>query len=140
VPDGFDQITDDHVRGSEESYGLFRDGDLRFFDGLHPDVEWWMPETIPNGGVHRGEAGVVDFLESMGELFEEAYPDPEEFIPAGDRLIVVGTWRARVKATGEQVEARFAQIHGYRDGKLASFKNYIDSAKIVQALEARPGT
>jgi ketosteroid isomerase-like protein len=140
VPKGFDQITEDVVRQSEETYRMFRDGDLGFFDRLDPDVEWWMPETVPHGGSHHGEAGVVDLLEGMGELFEDAYPDPEEFIPAGDRLVVLGTWRARARATGNQVEAPFAHLLFFRDGRLLSFRNYIDSARVVQALEASPGT
>jgi ketosteroid isomerase-like protein len=136
---GFDEITDEHVGQSEEAYRMFREGDLRFFDRLDPDIDWWIPETIPHGGSRHGEGEVIAFWEAMAELFEEAGPHPEEFIPAGDRLIILGTWRARVKATGDPVEARFAHVNGYRDGKLVSFRNYIDSAKIVQALEAGPG-
>lgn len=119
---------------------MFREGDLRFFERLDPDIDWWIPETLPDGGSRHGESEVIDFWEAMGELFEGAHPDPEEFIPAGDRLIVLGTWRARVKATGDLVEARFAHVNGYRDGKLVSFRNYIDTAKVLQALEGQPGT
>ena len=140
MPDGFEQITDDHVRASEESYRLFREGDLSFFDRLHPEIEWWIPESMPGGGTRHGEAGVVDFLEAMGELFEQAYSEPEEFIVGRDRLVVLGIWHARVKATGETVHGHFAHVNAYREGKLANFRNFIDSAAIVQALEAPPGT
>ena len=106
MADGFDEITDDVVRLSDEMYVM---------------------------------SEVIEFWEAMGELFEDAGPYAEELIPAGDRLLVLGTWRATVRRTGARVESRFAQVLGWRDGKLAEFRNHMDTAKVLQALEGPDG-
>lgn len=135
LPLGFvDEISDEIMRRVEDSYRLFREGDLSFFEGLDPEIEWKVSDSLPGGGDLRGIDEVIAHLEAVGELFEGAFPEPEEFIRGKDSLMVLGTWRARVKATGAPVEARFAHVGQYRNGRLLRFRNYIDSAKVLQAL------
>lgn len=135
-----DEITD-IVRFAEESYKMFREGDLAWFDRVDPDIEWHAFEALPGGGDIHGMSALVDHLEAMNEKFEEAFPDPEEFVPLGeDRLLVMGTWRAKVKTTGEPVEVAFAHVTKMRDGKLVELRNYMDSAKVLQALEEQRPT
>jgi ketosteroid isomerase-like protein len=81
---------------------------------------------------------VLEFVDNMGRLWEDAYPEAEEFLPAGDKLVVLGTWRARARSTGVRVEVPFAHVSQYRDGKLVYFRNYIDAAKVLQSLEEAP--
>ena len=76
-------------------------------------------------------------LEAIGDLFD-AQPEPEEFLSAGETLIVLGTWRARARVTGILVEVPFAHVLRFRDGKLVYFRNYIDSAQPLKALEESP--
>jgi uncharacterized protein len=135
VANRVDQVDEGTVRRSEETYRMFREGDLEFFDRLDPDVEWHVPDSLPKGGHLRGQSEVIDFLETVNELFDEPYPDPEEFVAAGDRLLIVGTWRAKAKATGEPVAAPFAHVVMFRDGLLCDLHVYIDTATVLQALE-----
>jgi ketosteroid isomerase-like protein len=123
----------ENLRLAEEMYRKFREQDLAFFDILDPEVEF---QTF-FGDVHGPDA-VIGYLESVGDMFEEAGPDPEEFISAGDTVIVLGTWRGRAKATGTRVEARFAHVLQFRDDRLVRHRNYVDSAKLMEALGAPP--
>jgi uncharacterized protein len=113
-------------------YRRFRAGDLTCFDLLDPDVEH---RTF--FGDTRGVDALIAYLESVNELFDEPAPDPEEFFHAGDRVVVLGTWRGRVKANGAEVEARFAHIWRCRAGRLVDCGNYVDSARLLQALDPR---
>jgi ketosteroid isomerase-like protein len=132
-----DPITDEIVRQAEGSYRQFRENDPAFLDQIDEDVEWHVPDTLPGGGALRGQLAVLEFTDGMGRLWEDAYPEPEEFLPAGDTLVVLGTWRARARATGIRVEVPFAHVLRYRDGKLVYFYNYLDAAKALQSLEPR---
>ncbi len=126
-----EETSEDVVGTVEAFYRKFREGDLTCFDLLDPEVEH---RTF--FGDTQGVDALVGYLEGVNEVFDEPGPDPEEFIQAGSTVVVLGTWRGRVKATGRQVEARFAHIWQCREGRLASCRNYVDSAKLLAALEA----
>jgi uncharacterized protein len=138
VAERLDPVDDTVVDLARQMYRLFREGDLAYFEILDPEIEWHVSESIPGGGHLHGLAEVIGFLEASGELFEGGFPDPEEFISAGDKLVVLGTWRGRARSTGVTVEAPFAHVGEFRDRKLVRFRNYIDSGKILQALGESP--
>jgi ketosteroid isomerase-like protein len=117
---------------------MFRDNDPAFLDLMDPDIEWHVPDTLPGGGDLHGHLEVLGFLDGMSTLWSEAYPEPEEFLPSGDKLVVLGTWRGRARSTGIRVEIPFAHVSQYRDGKLVYFRNYLDAAKALQSLEEAP--
>ena len=133
-----DPITEELVAQSRDAYRMFRENDPAFFDLVDPDVEWHVPDTLPGGGDLHGTLEVLEFLDTMSGLWDDAYPEPEEFLPAGDKLVVLGTWRARAKSTGVRVEVPFAHVQQFRDGKLVYFRNYLDAAKALRALEEGP--
>ena len=43
---------------------------------------------------------VLAFFETVSGLWENPRPEPEEFLAAGDKLVVLGTWRARAAGGG----------------------------------------
>jgi ketosteroid isomerase-like protein len=131
-----DPITDALVERARDVYRMFVEQDPAFLDALDPEVEWHVPETFPGGGgAFHGTWDVLACLEAIGKLFD-ARPDPEEFLSAGDTLIVLGTWRARARVTGLLVKVPFAHVQRFGDGKLVYYRNYIDSAQPLKALEA----
>jgi ketosteroid isomerase-like protein len=133
-----DPITEELVGQAREGYRMFRDNDPAFLDTMDPDIEWHVPDTLPGGGDLHGQLEVLAFLDGMSQLWSEADPEPEEFLPSGDKLVVLGTWRAWARSTGTRVEVPFAHVSQYRDGKLVYFRNYIDAAKALQSLEEAP--
>ena len=77
-------------------------------------------------------AGDPDF-EVLGEasVFEQF--EIHDYIAQGDRVVVLGHERQRVKATGLTVENDFAMVFTIRDGKIARFRNYEDTAGVAAA-------
>jgi ketosteroid isomerase-like protein len=64
------------------------------------DIEWIIPgEDWPLAGTHRGHAGLENLLQKANETVETSYPKPPEFIPQGDRVLVVGSAVGKIKAT-----------------------------------------
>lgn len=138
-------LSPEEVEWIREGFRMFREGDPAFMDRFAPDARIDVPATMPAGGTYRGPFDALEFWTTLGELFDSPYPDPEEFLRAEDRLIVVGTWRARSPQTGEEVTSRF--IWSYRlsgdegplmDQKIVSAEIFGDTAAILQALGGAP--
>jgi ketosteroid isomerase-like protein len=66
---------------------------------------------------------------------EGRWADPDDFLDAGDRMVVLGRMRGRAKATGEDFEVGFAHVWTMTDGVPSRLRAYFDSAPIMAALE-----
>jgi uncharacterized protein len=130
----------DYIR---EGYRLFTDGDPAFLDRYEPDATLVFPETLPSGGRYASPFEALEFWSGMGELFEGAHPEPEEFMRDGDRLVVLGVFHGRAKVTGKTVAIRFAHVFGLPDReepmseqRFTSFELFVDTAAMLSALTA----
>jgi uncharacterized protein len=138
VSDQLNQSDIDHIRAG---YRQFTEGDPAFLDDYEPDATLVFPEALPKGGTYQSPMEALEFWNNIGELFEDAHPEPDEFIRDGDRLVVLGHFHGRSRATGEQLLVRFAHVFGLSrtDGpmseqKYTSFELVIDTAAVLAAL------
>jgi len=120
-------------------YAAFGRGDAKaILDNLDPAVQWWSngdSKTIPWSGAREGIAGAASFLQALGENLDFEAFEPGEFHAAGDTVTVLGRTRARNKKAGHGVfDCRWAHIFTVRNGKLADFKEFYDTAAIERAL------
>lgn len=120
------------IRGGYEAFGR-QDipGVLERFDEA---IEWTPSDTLPNGGTYRGHEGAASFFKTLPDTWAELNVDAEEYMDAGDTVIVVGTHRGRGH-NGVQFEAGFVHLWDVRDGKAVRFRELVDSAKLLPALE-----
>jgi uncharacterized protein len=103
------------------------------------DVEWIIPgEEWPLAGTHRGHAGLADLVQKASEIFETSFPEPPEFVAEGDRVLVIGVSRGRVKATKKTFEDHFVFAITLRDGKLTNIREYIDTQALARAASPGP--
>ena len=119
---------------------MFGDGDPAFMDRFEADAKFIFPATLPSGGTYDGAFAALEFWTTVGELFEDPYPEPEEFLRVEDRVIVFLTWRARSRQTGEEIVLR--PVHSQRlngegatlmDQKIVSLELFVDTAAFLQA-------
>jgi uncharacterized protein len=73
----------------------------------------------------------------LGESVEFEQFEPQEYIAQGDKVVVLGHERQRVKATGEVVEDDWAMVFTLRGGKITKFRNYEDTAAVAAAHRGR---
>ena len=100
------------------------------------DIEWIIPgEGWPLAGTHRGHAGLENLLQKANETMETSFPEPPEFIAQGDRVLVVGFARGRIKATNRTFEDRWVFAITVRNGKLTNIREYIDTQALARASE-----
>ena len=98
------------------------------------DIEWIIPgEDWPLAGTHRGHAGLADLLQKSEML--ETSTEPLEFVVQGDRVLVVGFARGRIKATNRTFEDHWVFAITVRDGKLTNIREYIDTQALARASQ-----
>lgn len=94
------------------------------------DSVWTVhaPKEHPYGGVFRGQGGLGKFLGQLtrsAQLLEFA---PTEFHVAGDQVFVVGRERIRWKPDGGEFATSWLQRWRVKDGKIAVFEEWTDTA------------
>lgn len=111
-----------------------RDTILALFDA---HIEWVQNEGFPGGGRHVGaEAVLTDVFAKFRSEWDAWQAVVTEWLDAGTAVVAIGEYRGTYKATGRWMRAAFAGVYRVRAGRIVSFHQYTDTAKIVEATRA----
>jgi ketosteroid isomerase-like protein len=105
-------------------------------------LELWDPEAefMPimaalEGTVYRGREGLKMWLDEMEDHWEFFEAHPQEFLDLGDRVLALGHWNARGRASGvemrEQPASWVAQV---QDRRIVFWRTYTDRDEALQAV------
>jgi ketosteroid isomerase-like protein len=121
---------------AKETYEAFGRGDVEAVLGnFSPEVEWHAAEGLPWGGVHRGSQTVAEnVFGPLLEAYEVFTLTPERYIESGDTVVVLGRYSGKGKASGKPLDAAFAHVWNFENGKLREFNHYADTAKLNEAM------
>jgi uncharacterized protein len=127
----------ENVQIVKDAYAAFGRGDIQgLLALLADDIEWITPgEGLPFAGTYRGLAEVAGFFQKVSEMFEMSFFEPREFVAQGDRVLVAGFDRGKVKATNRTFEGHWAGAFTVRDGKVTNFREYIDTLALARGFE-----
>lgn len=120
-------------------YASFLRNDLpAVLDALTEDVEWtWYgPDAIPFAGTWLGREGVEKWFQVIADTIEFRRWDPAdfEFVAQGDTVVVRGYEEDTARATGRDFDQRWVQFMTLRDGKVARFRQFPDTAAVSAAF------
>ncbi len=105
---------------------------------LDPEIEWIStPGFLPDAEDRFGHEGVRRWFEMLGELFDDVRWEAEEFIDAGDRVMVAATTTARGKGSGIPAELTLFHVFTVRDGKAVREESYRDRNQALEAAGLR---
>jgi len=127
----------ENLRVVQNLFECFGRGDvpgiLRLLDD---DVDWHIkgPSEVPFFGPRRGHDGVLDFFGKVGTAVEFEHLAPEGFFASGDRVVVLGSERGRVRATGKEFVNEWAMVFTLRGGKIVKFRSHEDTAAVAEAF------
>jgi ketosteroid isomerase-like protein len=77
------------------------------------EVVWEIPEEFETLGFaesYRGHAGLVEGLEQFSEAFESWEIRPARALDFGDRVLALGRFHGRARASGVEWEQEFSQL------------------------------
>jgi ketosteroid isomerase-like protein len=121
------------------SYDAFSRHDMDGVMGdMHPEIVWDQAQGLPHGGTYRGldevKRNIFDPLDE--QWWDEFSADPDEFLDAGRNVVVVGRYRGTAKGTRKQLDVPFVHIWTVEGDKAIRFRQYLDTAGWVGALQA----
>ena len=131
-------MSEDNVNILRQGYDAFNRADIDTVMGLmDPEIEWQEPdvEGLPQHGTHHGPQDVANnvFGPIVGN-WDNFQAVPDEFLDAGERVVVLGHFEGTGKATGRTLDAPYAHVWTLRDGKAVHFRAYTDTANVLQSL------
>jgi uncharacterized protein len=90
-------------------------------------------------GTRTGREQVAEFFKALSEnlAFEEF--SPREFIAQGERVIVFGYERAKVRPSGRTYESEWVHVFTFKNGQILDFREYSDTAQVLQAFHLVKG-
>jgi uncharacterized protein len=129
-------VSEQDIESLRRIYDAFSRWDVEELVGdLAHDIEWSLPDPLPWGGMRHGHDGVLAFASVSQDHVEGRWADPDDFLDAGDRMVVLGRLRGRAKASGQDFEVEFAHVWTMTDGVASRLHAYFDTAPIMAALE-----
>ncbi len=97
------------------------------------DIEWIIPgKDWPLAGRRHGHAGLADLLETASRSIETS-TEPREVVAQGDRVLVVGFARGKIKATNKTFDDDWIFAITVRDGRLTNIQEYVDTQALARA-------
>ena len=114
-------------------YAKLESGDAPGALGLMaPDIEWITMWHYKVEGRGPGPVAEGLFKPLMAEWKSVSFV-PTEFIAEAETVVSLGDFKGVHGATGKTCEARYAHVWTVKDGKIARFRQYIDTLAIAEA-------
>ena len=118
-------------------YDQFERGDFwALGDAYDPDVEWrWSRSgrALVGGTTYRGRSEVLGAMREWLRGWDWFRVSAEEFIDAGDSVVVVVRADAKLKGGRGDVTDNWADVYTLRDGKIVVMEAFDSRADAVRA-------
>ena len=128
-------MSEQNVDVLRQGYDALARGDLTAaLAPLDPDVrvedhEWSLASPI----TRRGREGFVEILTTVNEGFEDVSYTPEEFMEAGDRVLVKARRMGRGSVSGVRVEEQQFHVFDFAEGRIVRFRSFLRREKALEA-------
>jgi ketosteroid isomerase-like protein len=110
---------------------------LRFLDR---DIEFVpVPDWLPDAEHFHGHDGVRAWFAKVSEAFQIERWEPQEYIEAGDRLVIAVRIIGQSRATAIPGELQLYQVWSVRDGKAFRMEAFLDRGQALQVAARLEG-
>jgi ketosteroid isomerase-like protein len=115
-------------------YELWATGDFRAAaDLVAPGFEWDQRGGVVEPGTHRGPQA-EQALRRVFEVYENFRIEAEEYIDAGEKIVVVARSHGTARGSGMQLDQRFAFAWTVHDGELLCMTQYAARDEALKAV------
>ncbi len=119
------------------AYTAFNRGDIdaavTVFD---PEIEWTEPAEFPGGGSYHGRDEVKRYLKQSRAAWAEVISEPEQFITAGNRIVVFVHARLRPKGSNAWQDVKLADVYTIQHGKAVEMRAFSDRREALRWVGA----
>jgi ketosteroid isomerase-like protein len=134
-------MSSQNIQFARNLYAAFAGGDipavLAMFD---PQIQWREAEGNPyqlDGAAWIGPQAVLEKLfQRIGAEWNGFALTVRTLHDAGDHVVMEGRYTGTYKSTGKSIDAQACHVLRFKDGKLVSFQQYVDTAQLQAALGA----
>jgi uncharacterized protein len=123
------------IRGLYEAFGK---GDVATVLGkMDENIEWREAENFiyADCNPYIGPQEVLDgVLMRFGSEWDAFTVTPEEWLDAGNHVVVLGTYTGTHKATGRVVRAQFAHVWAVKGPRVLRFQQFTDTKQFAEVV------
>jgi ketosteroid isomerase-like protein len=113
---------------------LERGGVEAFLEFIDPEFETTTPPDLTvEPATYRGRDGLRRYFESFYEIMEEVRFEPEEFIDAGEQVVIPARLVARGRDTGIEAVQQLVMVWTIRNGKGLRVETYATREEALAA-------
>ncbi len=121
----------------KEAYAALNCGDIDgFVKDFDPEIVRVEFEGSPTGGSYRGIDSVTTHVAQGRSTWAEGSCEPEQFVVAGDKVVVSCQIRVRLKDQTDWLEGRTTDVFTFRDGKVIEFRTFADERQALEFAQA----
>jgi uncharacterized protein len=122
---------------TQELYRTFREKDYDAFLGIcTPDLIWVQNEGFPSGRTYQGAEAVVEgVFKAFNNDWDSWSFDIEQYLDAGDTIIVIGSYTAKHRISGKSFRSPAAHVYDISEGKVSRFRQFTDTKVIWDAID-----
>ena len=121
------------IKAISAAYAALNRNDIPGFVSLFdPQIERIEFPDSPLGGTYHGLAAVTAHVTQGRGSWAEGGCEPQRFIVAGDRIIVLVDVHVRLKTETEWREGRTADVFTFRNGKAIQFRTFGDEREALK--------
>src|SRR4029079_6229041 len=116
---------EENKRIVQQIFEAFGRGDIHaVLEHVSEDVTWKAPgpDVVSYFGDRLGQGGATEFFVHLGTTVDFEHFEPGAFIAEGDRVVVLGRERGRVKGTGKTFDNEWALVFTFGDRKVTGFQ------------------
>ena len=115
-------------------YAAWEDGSPTSSGLLADEIEWVNPSVAVEPGIRQGVAAFGEAAQSVSNAFEGARIEFEEFIDAGESVVVIGVLRGVGQGSGMEIGHRQGYVWTIHDGKAVRFEWFNDPATALRSV------
>ena len=128
-----------NVQFAKDIYAAFARGDIpTVLAAFHPEVQWREAEGNPyqpDGVAWVGPQAVLEKLfMRIGAEWEGFTVTVRALHDAGEHVVMEGRYTGTYKSSSRTVDAQVCHVLRFRDGKLFSFQQYVDTGQLQAVM------
>ena len=121
-------------------YNAFGTGDVpAVIAAMSPTIEWNEAENFPyaDGNPYIGADAILGgVFARLASEWDGFHVVPEQFLDAGDTVVVTGRYHGTCRATGTAMNPQAAHIWTIAEGKVTGFQQLVDTLAVARATGA----